>query len=294
MKVNNLINEIAKGQWAMSIDSLDFWLTQAHRILSGNEINFQLNATRLIDFYDEDKKQLHAGSDGIVNIPKNSIAVVNLIGPMIQYGDYCTHGANDIVAELKRLDDNENIKAIIVYMDGPGGAVGAIPPFLSFGETRNKKKPLGVVFETSCSAHLYIMYGLQPDFIWISNNLSAVVGCIGVVFSYMDNSKYLEDNGLKRIEVYADENPDKNLPIRLAREGKFDLIKKEMLSPLAIRMQDDIIRLNPNLKKDVPGVITGATYYAAQALEYGFADRVGNLDEAIEYIQVLSETNHYK
>jgi protease-4 len=294
MKVNYLINEIAKGQWAMSIDSLSFWIPQAHRLLKGKEINFAVNAKRLVDFYDENNNQLKADADGLVNVPKNSVAVVNMIGPIISYGDWCTFGADEIVSQLRKLDADDNIKSIIVYMDGPGGSVGAVAPFLDFGAERNSNKPLGVVYETCASAHLYIAYGLRPNFVWASNNISAVIGSLGVVFSYLDDTKYMKENGFEIVEIYPDESKDKNLPFRLAREGKFDLIKKEMLSPLAIRFQEDVVRLNPELKKDVPGVITGASYYAAQAIEYGFAQRVGNLSQAIEYIQVLSETNHYK
>lgn len=293
MKVNYLINEIAKGQWMMSIDSLSFWMPQANKILKGKEINFDVKAQSLIDFYDENNNLLKADSNGIVNVPKNSVAVVNMIGPIIKYGDYCTFGANEIVAELRKLDADSNIKSIIVYMDGPGGSVSAVSPFLDFGNERNRNKPLGIVYETCASAHLYIAYGMRPDFVWASNNISSVIGSLGVVFSFMDNSKYMKDNGFKLVEIYADESKDKNLPFRLAAEGKYDLIKSEMLSPLAIQFQEDVVRLNPGLKKEVPGVITGATYYAAQAIEYGFATRVGNLNQAIEYIQVLSETNHY-
>jgi protease-4 len=66
-----------------------------------------------------------------------------------------------------------------------------------------------------------------------------------------------------------------------------------MLSPLAIRFQQDMIRLNSNLKSEAPGVLTGKMFYADAAIEVGFAQKIGSMDEAFQYLQTLSELNHY-
>lgn len=291
MKLNPLLNEIAKGKWAMSFEGYGFWRTQAEKLLGGGKIEFETNSKSLIDYFDEDNNYLKPDRDGIVNVPKGSTAVVNMIGPIVPYGDWCTYGSDEIVAHLRKLDADGNIKSIIVYMDGPGGSVSAIAPFLEFGKNRNKNKPLGIVYEMSCSAHLYIMYGLMPDFVWASNNISSVTGSIGVVLSFMNDTEWLEMNGLERVEIYSDESPDKNLPIRLALQGKYELIKDEMLNPLAKQFKTDAIRLRPQLQHKIPGVVTGKTYYSDDALELGFADRIGSLNEAIAHMQVLSEMN---
>lgn len=290
MKTNPLLlNEIAKGKWAMSLEGYGFWRTQVEKFLSGKKIDFAPASKSLIEYFDEDMTYLKPDREGIVNVPKGSTAIVNMLGPIFPYGNYWTYGADEIVECLRQLDANTNIKSILIYMDGPGGTVSAIAPFLEFGNTRNRKKKLGIVYETSCSAYLYIMYGLKPDFVWASNNISAVTGSIGVVLSYMDDTEWLKLNGLERVEIYSDESPDKNLAVRLALEGKYELIKEEMLNPLAKQFKSDAIRLRPQLQHEIPGVVTGKTYYSADAIKYGFADRVGSLAEAIQHLQVLSE-----
>ncbi|WP_298119349.1 S49 family peptidase [Flavobacterium sp.] len=294
MKVNNLITDLYKGQWAISIDASGYLYRIANDIVAGKEMNLNLKAKQLIDFYDENSEPIKPNEDGFVEIPEGSTAVINMIGPIITYGDYCTYGADEIIKQFEKLDRNPNIKSIIVFMDGPGGAVSAISPFLNFGATRDKKKVLGVVYEQMCSAHLYIAYGLQPDFVWASNNITANAGSLGVMVSWINDKKYLELQGLEKVAVYPDESSDKNLPLRLAIEGNYDMIKTEMLSPLAQRFQQDMIRLNPNLKSKVPGVLTGKVFYADDAIEVGFANRVGTMSEAMKYVQTLSELNHYK
>lgn len=289
MKDNNLMPDLYKGQWAMTTDAFKFFYPYFKDMMQGNEVKLSPKAKNLFEFYDEDFQPVRTNSDGMVEIPAGSIAVLNMIGPLFSYGNWWFYGADEIVAQLGKLDRNPNIKAIQVYCDGPGGAVSAISPFLNFGNTRDKKKPLGIVYEQMCSAHLYAGHGMQPDFVWAANDITANAGSLGVMLSYLDDQKWMESMGLEKVSIYADESSDKNLPARLALEGKFDLIKTEMLSPLAIRFQNDMIRLNPSLKKEVPGVLTGKVFYSDDAIKVGFASKVGTMQEAHQYLTILSE-----
>jgi len=294
MKSSNVLTDLYKGQWAITFDAYRYMYTLSKDILKGKDLKVNFKAKNLIDFYDENNDPVKPNVDGFIEIPEGSTAVVNMIGPLVSYGNWWFYGADEIVAKLDKLDRNPNIKAILIYMDGPGGAVGAISPFVTFGAKRNKKKPLGIVFEEMCSAHLYSGWGLQPDFVWAANNISATAGSLGVMVSWLDDQKYLEMIGLEKIAIYPDESKDKSLPVRLALEGKYDLIKTEMLSPLAIRFQNDMIRLNPDLKSKESGVLTGKVFYAEDAVKVGFAQKIGSFEEAFQYINVLSELNHYK
>ncbi|WP_445458423.1 hypothetical protein [Flavobacterium sp. HNIBRBA15423] len=292
-KISNLMTDLYKGQWAFDINSAGYFFKIANDIVAGKEVNINFKAKQLVDFYDDEMQPIIRNNEGFYQIPEGSVAVLNMIGPIMTYGDWWFYGSDEIVHQLELLNSNQNIKAILIYMDGPGGAVSAIPPFMTFGEKRDKKKPLGIVYEQCCSAHLYIAYGLQPDFVWASNNISANAGSLGVMLSYLNDQKWLEQIGLERVQIYPDESKDKNLPLRLALEGKYDLIKTEMLSPLAQRFQKDMIRLIKNIKATYEGALTGKVFYSDQAIEVGFASKVGTLPEAIEYLQILSETNHY-
>lgn len=292
-KESNILTDLYKGQWAFDINSVGYFFKIANDIVSGKDITGNFKAKQLIEIYDDELQPVFKNSEGFYEIPEGSIAVMNMIGPIITYGDWWFYGADDYVSQLEKLYSNQNIKAVLIYMHGPGGAVSAISHFMEFGIKRDKKKPLGIVYEQCCSAHLYIAYGLQPDFVWAANNISANAGSLGVMLSYYDDTKWLEDLGVKRVQVYPDESKDKNLPYRMALEGNFDLIKKEMLSPLAQRFQEDMIRLIPNLNQKISGALTGKVFYSDQAIEVGFASKVGSLSEAKQYLQILSETNRY-
>lgn len=292
MRDNSLFEDVCNGKWFLSLTAYQGLHHVFSKLLQGEKIDFQLKAKQLIEFYDDAYNLVKPNKEGFLEIPYGSTVVLNMIGPLVTYGSWWYYGADEIVNQLKKYDENPNVKAILVYMDGPGGATSAIPPFLEFGKERNKKKPLAVVYDKMCSAHLYAAYGMQPDFVWAQNKMSEA-GSLGIMLSFLNDTKWMEMNGLEMVSVYPNESADKNLPVRLALQGKFDMIKKEMLAPLAIMFQDDMVALNPNLKKDEPGVLTGKTFYAEDAVKVGFAKRIGTIAEALRQLTITSELNHY-
>ena len=288
MKVNPLLNEISRGIWAMSFDGLQSWGIIAHKLLSGEEFHLpQTNEPKsLISYFDENKNRLRADEDGNVTIPKGSVAVVDMIGAIIKYGDWCTYGADEIVLALKAADRNPNVSGIVLNIDGPGGSVSAIAPFVEFGKT--KTKPVIGLYDQCCSAHLYAMYSCC-DHIMASNDISATIGSVGVVLSFRDNQKYLETLGYTFHDIYPKESETKNQAFMLALDGKYDMIKEEMLSPLAINFQNAVKKARPNLDLKEPGVITGKTFFTDKAIGIGLADSMGSLEDAINLALVLSE-----
>lgn len=287
MKINPLLNEIAKGQWAMSFEGFNFWAPIAQQIIKGTLPQGNFEAGSLITYL-FNGSPIRPNEEGIINTPKGTVAVVNMIGALIKYGDWCTYGADEIVGALIQAERNPNVIGTVLYSDGPGGSVSAIAPFVEFGRTR--KKPLVGLYDQCCSANLYSIYGVRPDYIMAENDISATIGSIGVVISFADNRKALEERGFTLHEIYADESSDKNLAFKLALEGKYEKIKEDMLNPLARKFQADVMAFRPNLKKEVPGVLTGKTFFTPEAIDIGFADGVGSLNSAIEMVQMLSET----
>lgn len=289
MKFNRLALDLQRGVWAISPDALSLFGPLAYKIVTGqNEFNETLKPQSCLSYYDSNLNKLRPDEDGFVNVPEGSIAVVEMIGPLLKYGDWCTYGADDIVLALEVADNHPNIIGTILKVDGPGGSVGSVGPFVEFG--KNKKKPIVGLYDQSCSAHLWTMLAVC-DHIMADNNISSQIGSIGVMLSWADNKKYLESLGYKFHEVYPDESEHKNEAVRLAMEGKYDLIKQEMLSPMAIQFQNFVKSKRPNLNTKEVGVLTGKTFGADQALDLGFIDAIGSMKQAREMIMMLSEIN---
>ncbi len=286
MRVNSLINEIARGYWAIELGALPFWAATANNILAGQALGFSLDKAPLVTVLDKQDRFVPPTKNG-QEVPEGSVAVVNVEGILMPKGDICIDGAEDIVNALSAIDRNPNFDATVVYWNGPGGAVSSIPPFVQFG--LQKTKPIVSIYEQACSAHAFAMYPIS-DYIYAANDISATIGSHGVVYSMKDNSEFLKQQGLKVIEIYPDESEDKNLALRLALKGEFEMIKQEMLSPMAQRAQKIVTDFRPNVKQDVPGVLTGKTFFAPQAIENGLADAIGTKADAVRMARILSET----
>lgn len=288
MKVNPLLSEIGRGLWAMSFEGLQVWGPLAHKLMIGEKIDLSsavdTEPKALMSFRNDSGRAISPNADG--EVPPGTVAIVDMIGAIIKYGDFCTYGAEEIVAALQVADENPNIVATVLNIDGPGGSVSAIAPFKTFGLT--KKKPVIGLYDQCCSAHLYSML-VCCDHVMASNDISAMIGSVGVVMSWSDNRKYLETLGYTFHEVYPNESPDKNKAFRLAMKGKYDLIKEEMLSPMARNFQDAVKAARPKLDLKEPGVLTGKTFNTDKAIGIGLTDSMGSLQDAINLALTMSE-----
>ena len=286
MNVNRNLNDVAKGLWGMTIEGLSFYGPMARKIMAGETIDFKPNVSAVMDVFDDKGRKIQANDNGSYDAPPGSVALINVIGVLMKYGDWCSYGSQEIAAALKAADNNPNIVGTVAYFDGPGGAVSSIAPLVDFGLTR--KKPVVGLYDQCCSALAYGMYSFC-DFVMAENDISAMIGSFGVIFSMVDNRKYLKDQGIEILDVYPDESEAKNEPFRLLLEGKPEMIKQEMLSPLAIKFQNQVKAARPSLKLDEPGVLTGKTFYTDHAIDINLIDSKGNLSQAMDMVRILSE-----
>lgn len=290
MRVDRLLMDLNRGQFAMSFEGILAYMPMVHKIMSGENVPILEKTHSLMSVVDANGKTVRPDSNGMLNAPKGSVAIIDMVGPVMKYGDMCSYGAEEIVSALYAADRNPNIIGTIFNQDGPGGGVNAIGPFMQFA--KDKKKPVVAIADQCASLHYWAMCAVA-DHKMADNNVSAAFGSVGVVCSFADNREYLEKLGYKFHDIYPKESEHKNEAFNLAMKGDYDKIKAEHLSPLAIKFQEAVRAACPNLIEEV-GVLTGKTFGADEALKYGMIDSIGSLDQAINRLHVLSEITHYK
>lgn len=285
MKVNNSLMDLMKAEWLLSIAGINMYAEVFHKIMTGQEVDFEKSTKSILTVIDDNGKPVYPGSNGLIDTPKGSVAIVDMIGPVMKYGDWWSYGGLEIVNALRMADLNPNIIGTVFNVDSPGGAVSAASPFVQFGKT--KTKPVVGIGDQVGSLGYWAMCAVS-DHKMADNDISASFGSVGIVMTSIDRRKYLESLGYVFHEVYADESEHKNEAWNLMLQGKYEMIKKEHLSPLAIKFQDTVRSSCLNLKEEV-GVLTGKTFGADKALEYGMIDSIGSLDQAINRLHVMSE-----
>lgn len=285
MKVNNSLMDFMKAEWLLSVAGINMYADVFHKIITGQEVDFEKTTKSILTVIDDNGKPVYPNKDGLIDTPRGSVAIVDMIGPVMKYGDWWSYGGLEIVNALRMADNNPNIIGTVFNVDSPGGAVSAASPFVQFGKT--KTKPVVGIGDQVGSLGYLAMCAVS-DHKMADNDISASFGSVGIVMSSIDRRKYLENLGYVFHEVYADESQHKNEAWTLMLKGEYEMIKKEHLSPLALKFQDIVRDSCPALIEEV-GVLTGKTFGADKSLEYGMIDSIGSLDQAIQMVHVKSE-----
>lgn len=296
MNLKTLLYELSHGEWLMSLghlnqlrDSVLQGVTTKHGMLQSAQEYKRPEAIECISFYDENYGRVNARSTN--DIPEGSIAVIHVVGGMMKYSNWWVMGADEIIAQLDFANSLRNVAAIVLYVDGPGGAVAAIPPFIEFAN--RKRKPVVSVCDNALSLHFWMVHAIS-DHVMADNTISARFGSNGVMSSWMDFKKYWEDLGITEHSVYAEQSIHKNEIWRLMDTdidaGK-KMLKEMYLTPTASKFQAGVLSAMPGIKKDVEGVMTGRTFSAEEALANGMIHSIGSMQKAMETAQMLAEVS---
>jgi protease-4 len=290
MKHNSFITELIRGQWLIDNPEAYFELAENFRNRMG--IDFQSK-------YSVEEKALEildatgfpiSSKDGQVNVPKNAIAQVRLQGEILPYSNMCVSGSDEIVNQLFKAQELSNVDATIFKINSPGGSTQAADDFREFG--KYKTKPVVGLVRDGLSLG-YLAAIACCDYIMLDGDFSSRVGSIGVVATLRDNTKALEDAGIKIHEIYPPESNFKNKDVQDAKNGDYKGMIKNALSPLAIAFKDYVVEKRPNLIQE-PGVLNGAVYYGKEALRLGLIDGIGDSRMALQKARELAMKAKFK
>lgn len=212
--------------------------------------------------------------------PKNSVAIINIIGSITKYDQEC--GPSGMVTKsalLSRCFVEENIKAIVLNIDSGGGEGMACRLMQETINLRNKPV-IGFCNDFVGSA----AYGIASccDKV-VANSDVCRVGSIGTYMTVLDMRKRLENMGIKLIEVYASKSTKKNQVFYKAINGDTG-----PLTELCDKYNDSFIE---SINKARSGVIssdqniwaTGEMFFAQDALNLGLIDDIDSFNNVINY-----------
>jgi len=287
MDLDRLLSDIIRGQWAIDFRSSSGYLSIAAKIINGEPLSYQDKPSSLVI-----SARTTAGPsfESFDDAPDGSVAIIPVKGILRKYDSLSTFGTESIANTLLAAYSHDKISAVILDIDSPGGSVNAGPPLTSAIDRRNK--PVLAFGDQMLS--LGYLIAAHTDKIIASNDFSAMFGSIGIVASFVDMKDKLANDGIKIHEIYPPESVNKNEAVNLALTGDYDLIKKEMLSPLAIKFQEAIrAKRGEMLNEDIPGLLTGKEFYTDLAILGGLVDEVGDLNYAISQAMDMAVVNNF-
>lgn len=208
------------------------------------------------------------GRKGISGADK--VAVVELTGVITD--------PTEFGQELEAIEERDDIKAVVVRIDSPGGAVAPSQEIhsriLRLKEVKTVVASMGTI---AASGGLYSAVAAEK----IVANPGTITGSIGVIVEFMNAEELLGKIGLKGYVVKSGKYKDVGSPLR-----KMEDEEKKLIQAVIDEVNNQFIKAvaeGRNLKfEDVKAIADGRILTGSQAKEKGLVDELGGLQEAIE------------
>jgi protease IV len=187
----------------------------------------------------------------------------------------------DSAAAIKQLDryrDDDSIKAIVLRINSPGGAVGPSQEILrEVVKVRAKKKIVASLGTMAASGGYYIASGANL----IMANRGTATGSIGVIMQFANVEGLTKKVGLDLFNLKAGRYKDVGSPFRSMTpedqaylQGFIDNIYQQFVSDVAHNRKIPLDKMKT--------LAEGRIYTGEEAKAAGLVDEFGNLEDAIE------------
>lgn len=283
-----LAYSLTRAKWAIDLQYAQANLAMVAGILDG-KINIVANEEKILPtVFAKDAQtssfKMYSWTD-LDSVPYGSVGVVRIIGSLTKYDQECGPvGMATIGERIKRLDNHNNIAAIVLHIDSPGGTVDGTDYLAQI--VKNSSKPV-VVWADGLMASAALWIGVHADEIYAADDYTEV-GSIGVMMSFFDIIPYYEKEGLNYHQIVSKYSEEKSKLFDEVRAGKYENYRELQLDPLALKFREVVSDRRPLVKEQH---LNGAVFFAKDVMKV-FVDAIGSLEDAIERAAKLATNNN--
>lgn len=289
-----LLSSLIRGVWAIEPTFAEGYKPIVRNIITGNTTGLEaavkaVNANRNENIehsmyaVQHDAKLIRQSYD-IATAPQGSVAVIPVRGAVMKYDNCGTPGTKTIAQWVRQADSNPNVIGAVLQVDSGGGEAYATKELGD--EISDFSKPI-VTHVDGFAASAAYWFGSSSREVILSSKAD-MVGSIGTYLTLLDDRQWLEENGIKVHEIYASRSTQKNADYKLALDGDYTSILKNMIDPIN-EMFISTVKKNRRGKGLKEEVFTGKTYMGEAAINAGLADSIGSLDYAIARVKKLAK-----
>ncbi|GAB2954716.1 hypothetical protein GCM10027048_20280 [Hymenobacter coalescens] len=209
----------------------------------------------------------------------SKVAVIPVQGSIQKRGGYCSLGTKDLMAHLAAANRDPEISAIVLDIDSPGGQVDGTEEFAR--AVRTSSKPV-VAYIDGLGASAAYWIASQARHIYLNSETTGYAGSLGVLCMSIDQSQYLEKNGVKVEILRSSRAVDKarlNSVEPLTAERRAEVIADlDVIASTFIAAVEAGRAGKLSTKEDV---FTGKVYHGTDAKKHGLVDAFGSLQDAV-------------
>jgi len=216
-------------------------------------------------------------TETVVSGSGDKIAIVELRGVITS--------SEDVVRQLKRYREQRSIKAILLRIDSPGGAV--VPSQEMYEEvkkTRDSGKPVVVSMGSlAASGGYYVACGATR----LVANKATLTGSIGVISEFLHYYGAMDKLGLDIKTIKTGKLKDAGTPNRPMNDE--DVAYFQSLMNDVYQQFISVVATERKMQHDaVEGLADGRVFTGEQAVKLGLVDTIGTYEDAIKIAATLA------
>jgi protease-4 len=207
---------------------------------------------------------------------KDKIALVTIEGPILD--------AKGTVEEIKGYVDDESIKAIVIRVNSPGGAVA--PSQEIFSEVRRAVSNKKVVVSMGALAASGGYYVSAPADRIVANP-GTITGSIGVIMEIPNIENLMNKVGIKTYVIKSGKHKDLASVFRELGEEERQILQG-VIDDVYDQFIEDVAETRDISVQEVRKLADGRIFSGRQAVELGLVDELGGLEDAIRVTAKLA------
>ena len=220
---------------------------------------------------------------------EDQIAVLYASGAIYNGEGFDAVYAENFVKEIKKISDNDKIKAVVFRINSPGGSANASDEILFELQQLKKKKPLVVSFgDYAASGGYYI--AMAADKIYSEpNTLTGSIGVFGMIPYFKEIAN---KNGLTSHAVNTNANSNMYSPINGVTPGGVSILTKSVEQTYK-RFVYFVTRNRKKSFEQIDEVGGGRVWSGTRAKELGLVDELGSLNDAVNFAAQKAKLGTY-
>lgn len=190
-----------------------------------------------------------------------------------------TAGSETLRKAFKKINQDNQIKAVVVRVNSPGGSASASEIIWNAISTTAARKPVVVSMGGSAASGGYYI-ACAGHYIFASP--ATITGSIGVVAGKPVLDELLKKIGVAAFAVSKGKNAAMLDPFTRLTEHQRKTLQR-LLERVYNRFIERVARGRAGKIDDVSKLATGKVFTGRQAVKLGLADRIGTLADAVEW-----------
>ena len=209
----------------------------------------------------------------------NKIAVLYASGTIYNGNRYSDIYSERYIQYIKNLAQDDNIKAVVLRVNSPGGSANASDEILYELQQLKQKKPLIISFgDYAASGGYYI--SMAGDRIFAQNN--TITGSIGVFGVIPDAKNLANRNGIYSDVVSTNANSNMMSPFSGLSSGTLAITQRSVVNTYN-RFVHFVSKNRKKTFEEIDAVGSGRVWSGKRAKEIGLVDEIGSLNDAVKY-----------